>query len=707
MIDKDQLQKLYTSYGFDVDRFDENLAVFAYRRSRYFGVDIILFSENSESIIAVESLKKQYAEIGYAVNQKSISSNDDAELELFKSFFGFDSSIQRLKRKYNEFTSKQTMALLGNRYEYVEAPFDIYNEVNSSQKLFELLLYKLKSDNAELIIIEAAAGYGKTCTAYEVLNCLATESNNQIPIFTELSRNRRAKIFRYILLDEIDTEFSSLNSELVVKEIKNGRIPVIVDGFDELLDKSTIESTVVSDSFEEVESMLDTIGNLLHHKCKVILTTRKTAIFTGPEFDTWINKWSGSFMLTRIALKEPRIKDWLGQEKFELVKSRNVPIRYVANPVILTFLKNVEFENFSYLLDSPEILVQQYFRKMLEREQERQNLPMRVEHQLQVFRNVARSFVEFDIVSEEKEFLKEIIYDENKSLIEETRNLYGSDKPSVKNLLDTLSNHALLDRKGRDQNQVGFINDFVLGTFVGELLIESTPETVRQTFSPYMIETAVTAYRVQSPGNKLKIWEKIQDSVDRFSSVSVFSFDIYLREAVVREHSEISIYDFTFFNIHFSDKPIISSVFVNCYFRGCQFTIASLQGVSFVECIFDRCTVVDNPFLDDTSEIATINCKEVSCSVLADGDRSYELSNQDTLSKFEKQVLSKLFDISYKKGHHIVQLQSYFDKTERKAVFKSLKALEEKDLIRVRGIHVNFDINKIAKIKSILGRNDI
>ena len=57
---------------------------------------------------------------------------------------------------------------------------------------------------------------------------------------TVLSKNRSASIFRYILLDEIDHEYPTLDSNLVTHEIRTGRIPLIIDGFDELLSNSDI-----------------------------------------------------------------------------------------------------------------------------------------------------------------------------------------------------------------------------------------------------------------------------------------------------------------------------------------------------------------------------------------------------------------------------------------------------------------------------------
>ena len=366
-IDYDQLCRLYISYRFQVTNESIDLPVFLYEKGRYFGVDIIIVNHELEIQQKAEQIRDKYAKVGYAVNLKYVSSNEEAETELFKSFFAFDSSIARLSKKYQEFSKKQTKNLFDHPYQYVESAFEIQNGIAYQESIFDVINQRFNSESAELIIVEAAAGYGKTCTAFEVLNHITQQPKNQIPMFTELARNRSANIFKYILLDEINIEYPTLNLELVTKEIKNGRIPLIIDGFDELIIKTDIDSEN-SDVFGEVESMLDTIGNLLEFKTKIILTTRKTAIFTGIEFEKWVQKWNNKFKLTRIAIGEPKTEDWLGPQKFKLLIDRSVPIEYLANPVLLTFLKHISIDLFIELMNQPDLLIQHYFEKMLERE---------------------------------------------------------------------------------------------------------------------------------------------------------------------------------------------------------------------------------------------------------------------------------------------------------------------------------------------------
>lgn len=701
-IDTDLLEKLYVSYGFEVNRSNGNLYYFVYTKSRYFGVDIIVLSNDVATKTAAESVKDRYSKLGFAVNVKEINSNDDAEIELFKSFFSFESSIQRLKRKYDSFQKRQTRNLLGSSYEYIESPFELHNHVENETNIFSVINHKLKSSNAELIIIEAAAGYGKTCTAYELVNIIAENSTCQTPIFTELSRNRGIKKFRYILLDEIDNEFPSLSSPLVIKEIKNGRIPIIIDGFDELLDKVDSDSPI-DNSFEEVETMLDTIGNLLEFKSKIVLTTRKTAIFAGEDFETWLQKWENKFEVTRIALKEPRLKDWLGDNKYSLVKERNIPIQYLANPVILSFLKNLDFQLFSELMENPDKLVEQYFDRMLEREKERQNLRMTVDKQMEVFRNVVKMLLELDCTSEEKSFFKEIILDTNKKLLDYTRTLYPSDdRHSIDSLVDSLATHALLDRKGSNQSQIGFINDFVLGTLIGQIIETATEEKIEKDYSAYMIELAVTSYRVQGQKKKGILWNKIQVNLAKFVNESIFAFDIYLKETTVRNYSELTIYDMSFYNIHFKNYSISSSVFLNCLFKNCIFEPELFHGISFINCRFDNCIVNNDIYIDGKNENITIKCNQENCSILIEKGLMIEAESPSVVNDFEREILRKLWNISNSKGHHIVQLSNCFEKSNRRSIYKGLQNLEEKGFLDTRGIHVYFVTNRIQEIREIL-----
>lgn len=696
-----KIENSYRNYGFEVKKDEKDILIFLYKKGRYFGVDIIPLNCNPDTVQRQTIVKDKYASLGYAVNIRTFVSVEETEKELFKSFFSYDATIARMKKKYDDFVHKQTKNLLGSTYQYIESPFELYDTgASSGLGLLSTVGSIIKKEEPQLIIIEAAAGYGKTCAVYEIMKELIFDSSNTLsPLFSELSKNRSAKIFRYILLDEIDQEFPSLNSELVLLEVKNGRIPLIIDGFDELLDKVNVSNVNVSAAFDEIETMLDTIGNLLEKNAKIILTTRKTAIFSGSEFDTWYQKWNNKFDVSRFSLKDPRIKDWLGNDRFDIVKERNIPIQYIANPVLLTFLRNIPIQDFQHQMDNPDVLIKQYFDRMLDRERERQNLIITTDRQYEIFKNVTRMLLDLDITVESKEFFKEIIKDQNSKLLEYTRSLYsGQNKPTLENLIDTLATHALLDRKGRDEAQIGFINDFVLGILIGEIICESTIEKIEKDYSYYMLDLACTAYKVQNRKNKLLLWEKVNKVKHKLQPISVFNYDIILSEGLARDYTDLSIGDYTFFNIRFVGYEIRDTVFLTCYFKNCFFDVSIFKGVSFVDCTFDTCTVNDGIYLDSSKEVSIIKCGLKECKII----EKFHYPPSDDYQMFtdlETDILRKLMSISMSKTSHIVQLFHSYDKSQVKSVASTLDDLASRDFIKIRGNHIVFNINKLHIVK--------
>lgn len=701
MLDTQQLTNIYIAYGFEVEEASNDIAVYAYRRSRYFGVDIIPLSTGQAIQKRVENLKTEYSNSGYATTIKSIQSVEEAEDELFKSFFSFDATRSRLQRRYGEFVKKQSLNLLGSSYQYISSPYEIFNAQIEGDLIEFIKNLVTSSTKAHLIIIEAAAGYGKTSTAYQILDALIESKLSLIsPILTELARNRGAKIFRYILLDEIDKEFPTLNSDLVVKEIHKGRVPLIIDGFDELLDKVNLESDV--SSLDEIEPMLNTIGNLLEERTKIVLTTRKTAIFNDYEFEQWISKWDDKFDVIRISIKEPSIEDWLGEDRCKVLDQFNVPLHHLANPVMLAYLKNLSDEDYETQVSNGQNLVDQYFQRMLIREQERQNLLAVPSTQLQIFRNVVEIMLEFDITSEKRDFFKELIKDSNLKILESTRSLYP-DKPTIDNLVDKLANHALLDRKGRDGNHIGFINDFVLGVFIGEIINETETAIINNKYSSYMIELAVTAYRVQSEDKRNMLWGRIMQIKSRFSPYTLFIFDVTLLNCTASIYTGLAIKEMNFVGTDFTHYAIHNSIFINCSFKRCRFDLNIFEGTSFINCHFIQCDCQPNGAqFEDYPQIVIIQCSQTNCDILKDEKYVKSTNQEQTIDKLELDILDLLWDYQIDRKHYISAVIRKIHNTSFKKVSSALQTLEQRGLIVLKGSQIQFQLNRVNEIKSLM-----
>ncbi|NBA88905.1 hypothetical protein GVN16_24230 [Emticicia sp. CRIBPO] len=699
-MEKIELEKIYKTYGFEVDNSNINVPVFLYKKGRYFGADIIPLKNDPETISNAENIKNIYSEAGFATTIKNLTCLEEAENELFKSFFSYDATLERLRKKHKEFEKKQTHNLFGNQYKYITCPYEIYENEPSGNSFISNILYNiLNFQGPHLTIIEAAAGYGKTSTAFELLREMVKDNSmNKIPIITELSRNRDAKIFRYILLDEIDNEFQTLNSNLVIKEINEGRIPVIIDGFDELLSKISLDSDI--SNLEEVEPMLNTIGNLLQKNAKIILTTRKTAIFNGPEFDKWKSRWKNSFEVLRISIKEPRIIDWLGEERCELLEKHNIHLDAISNPVILSFLKNISLKDFENEISSSENLVNNYFEKMLERERERQNLLMTPQNQFEVFKNVVKLLIELDTKLESKEFFKEMIKEQNSKLLEQIRLLY-LEKPTLESLVDTLATHALLDRKGREGNEIGFINDFVFGIFIGEIIIEQGLINDSLCPSVYMIELAVTAFKVHSPLMKNELWSRIQEVEGKFTLYSLFNFDLILQNSLKRDYNSLDVKETTFYNVRFEGFRIEDTVFINCIFKKCLFNNEIFKNVTFINCEFNACNTSED-FLDRFYVNANvIGCREINSNILIETVYQDDFVQDDNIET-QLIILQYMWNFAQLKKHLISGLIRMIDGKSVKAITNSINELVLKNLISVRGNHIEFNMNKINEIRNLV-----
>lgn len=226
-----ELEEIYARYGFETAKIydQEDVIVFTLKTGYFDNADIVPLSENSKTGTAFA----EFSSAGYACTTRKYLKAKQTENELFKGFFSVSTILDRLKRDYLQFTDNIVQLFADDaKYTYINAPYSV-NGTKGTLSPAEEVISRLTSNKPTLFLIEAAAGFGKTCTAYEIVNLLI-QNTDYLPLFSELSRNRKAPIFRYVLLDEIDRKFPTLSSRLVQTEMVNGRILTVLDGFDEL-----------------------------------------------------------------------------------------------------------------------------------------------------------------------------------------------------------------------------------------------------------------------------------------------------------------------------------------------------------------------------------------------------------------------------------------------------------------------------------------
>lgn len=701
-ITKKQIKDIYSRYGFVEEKtYDEdNVIVFSLKAGYFSNIDIIPISINYCHKKAFED----FTQLGYACTVREYNSPLNVERNLFNGFFSIDSNKKRLEQDYERFTSSIVKNYDENAsYEYLTSPYTIDGK-NGEKGLVEEILQKIKIKKPILILIEAAAGFGKTCASYELVSKI-NSMEGKIPLFAELSRNRQARIFKHILLDEIDRTFPLLSSRLVQQEILNGRVVTILDGFDELLR----DGSEVND-FNNREPMLETIGEYLKNNAKIILTTRRTILFEGDEFHKWVEKNETEFELVKIKISEPRIKDWLDYERLETLKSTGIEIDNIANPVLLSFLRCIPQEKLKNICNDPENIVESYFTFMLEREKVRQELYLDIESQNIVLENIAGDMIDFQYKSEEREYIVSLILEKNSNLIDKAiQNYPPHNKPTRDEVANKLASHALLDRSTRNPNKIGFVNEFVLGNYVARNILKQR-EWLNDDWS--FLEPALLAYSPRSNSTRTKLWKKLEESSKflNYTNRSITNLTLKKNYDLPIENGEIESIEFK--SVFVGENLIKNTIFNECTFNNCELDLSKITHTTFLNCRFFNCRII-NKTKNDSIYLLAPDGDVSFISQFRDLIRSEnqeDTPEQEIINEAEKFVLEKFWpkgrDTITFKHRPIKGICTNNGYISPENLYEAIFSLKRKQiLLEPRSssfVEINFE--KTIEIKELLGR---
>lgn len=690
----DLLDKLFEQYGYVHKEHNTSVCVYLLNQGMYHGAEVISLDDTDKSDIV-----NRYSKLGYSTKLQHFKTVDEAEKYLFTGFFNPKATKADINRRYNEFKEAQ-LRFYGNsdiEYKYINVPYFVYREADGDIKrgtkdVVSDIQEEITRKGAHLIIVEAAAGFGKTCTAYELYKSFLNSDQYTKPIFTELFNNRNAKQFKYVLWSEIDKEKdTTAKQDIVIYNIKKGRIPLIIDGFDELLSKD-IDSghNDQQDDFEQVETMLSTIGELLDGEAKVVLTSRKTAIFAGPEFIDWVEKYNGRFDVVRFQIEKPEIREWLSAERFDNIIKNEVPIDNISNPVLLTYLRNVSDRDFNELLEHPDSITTKYFEHLLNREKQRQNLSIRWEDQMLIFENLANTFADFGIKGESRSFVKEMLIDYNRSKLIYYKEAMANGQ-TLDELADTLTNHALLDRMG-NKDFITFINDFVYGYLFGTSLIKDGNTFLQnvKVLPEDHIYLSIASFRYLSKDNKQKLWKKLNDVRKRLSLDLSITADAELLGKIKQSVEVAGINSRQFSNVLFENGSckFKEVSFVDVVFENCLFDIDVFDNTTFIGCKFNNCKVNDIAHKSSKNHVHCYGCDDYKSSFIVDFENTDEMPIlEETQKNWEMEILSRYFKVDGRstKMKYISKLKKEFEDENIDEVFRVFDSLRKRGFIECYG----------------------
>lgn len=692
MLNIEELDRLFIQYGYTLQERRETCRVYLLRQGMYYGAEIVIFDGSEQAELAAG-----YADSGFSVKRQYFQSIEEAEEYLFNGFFKTEVSRMEIESRYRDFAEKQVRPYgkdSGIQYKYIPMPFSVYKDNYDDGKqgvnLLETIFGQIESPGAHLVIVEAAAGYGKTCTSHELYHTfLDRETGRAIkPIFTELSRNRDAKQFKYVLWSEIDKEkATTAKQDLVVYNIRKGRIPLIIDGFDELLSKDIDSGSDEGlDEFQQVETMLSTIGSLLQEEAKIILTSRKTAIFAGAAFEQWIEGYEGAFDVMRIQLERPRIESWLSAERFQQLTDAGIPLRHIANPVLLTYLRNISDANFTEVISTPGDITAKYFQFLLSRERERQDLIISVADQLVIFEQLALNFLEFDFMGDTRQFVKEMIVDYNKPMLMHYKEL--SPKPiQLSELADTLTNHALLDRVG-NKDYVAFVNEYVFGYLLGRGLLRLGTKFLdsQNPLSEDILERAVLSFKYAVDTDRQALWGKLYPLKGKMTAPHILMMDTTLIHRIKDEYDNCSFNSLYLEDVEFDERDgsFNNATFVDCTFKNCTFRAAAFDRTYFTGCKFKGCTLVSAAQAGSTH---FFGCDDYHSGFIAGFITTPVTVAKADQVPLEIKILSKYFKVDGRrpKMKYVSQLRGEFGDDKVDAMSTVFESLRKQKYIQVSG----------------------
>lgn len=687
MLDIEQVKKLFLLYNYKIERLEKEYLVFSYSNP-YDAVEVvpILGLEKQE----IERIQSEFQEAGYAVKINNCKNIEEIENYLFNLFFHVEASNKRNRQKYNNYVDKimepynrrikQVSSAKLKKYEYINISYLLEENFvlqPVSIPLIDSLQEDIEAMDARLLIVEAAAGFGKTSTVYELLDRLSIKVNIR-PFLMELSKDRSASTFRYLLLSQIEENFDiTLKANVVIHNIQKGRIPLILDGFDELLSKD-LDNGNSNPDFKEVESMLSTIVSLLKDQAKIVLTTRKTAIFSGETFYEWYLKHSvnQSFSVSRYQLQEPSAQEWLPKQRLDSLISET--LRALENPVLLGYLRYIDDSNFNEIKKTNS-LVNSYFDFLLRREIERQNLPFSVSEQLDIFEKLSLYFAGFDISSDSRENVKGAIAElAAKEIINNV-----SIQHDESTLTNALTNHALLDRK--ENGNIGFINDFIFINLLSISIKDINDSYVNffQTEISYsLLEKIIFSASTWNAENRKLLYKALLKKC-KLNNILRFWAGVKLTDKVNDTLFGISLEGNFVKSVYFGiDNVLIKKcTFSNISFLNCYFNFNNIIECTFINCRFD-----ENCEKDGSSfECEFYNCEDKLNNIVEVVDESKDIDSSIlTIDNFDKSILAKYFQVD-NRSRRMRMISKIREEYESKVFKKHFNTLVKNKYIFING----------------------
>lgn len=254
MISKYKLRKLYERYGYEwfwgVPETDSYMAfIVRYGVNDY--LELVVLTNRTEDRTNAEIAKRNLLE-EYDFAEVKISQYADyeeAEQALFTAFFKPEEYAKALKADVKTYGGVE---IKDHNYKLVKGVIKraLETELCDGENWNVISVMGNKSKDIPNLYVTADIAY-------------SLWSEKAVPLVVDLAKNKAAKLFRYILEDEISRKFRGIKYECVLEEIKNGHIPVIVTGIEYMFKD---HGKMLPDAKENMMALLSSLTNFVVKK---------------------------------------------------------------------------------------------------------------------------------------------------------------------------------------------------------------------------------------------------------------------------------------------------------------------------------------------------------------------------------------------------------------------------------------------------------
>jgi len=295
---------------------------------------------------------------------------------------------------------------------------------------------------------------------------------------------------------------------------------------------------------------------------------------------------------------------------------------------------------------------------------------------------------EFNITAESKETIKELIKEYNVKILQKSiKDYIAEEKPSMEDLVETLSNHVFLDRK--PNGDIGIINDFIFGLLVGENLISGKYDKYYPNITSILPQDfalkAIQVFKVQDKVRKKKLWDVFNKKEFPYDINFYFNLDYSYLKEFNRGYNNLYVNDTVFENLSFTTSASFKDCgFSNITFNNCSFDLDIFESCSFHNCDFYGCSH-SNGSNREFNDFAVFACNSDNQFIKELSDKLEEESiyRDEGLKLTEIFVLSQFFGIANlkPKAKKLSQIKSHLAKYPTKELSKIISNLKSNEYI--------------------------